>query len=100
MYDLLTESRHLVAAADISGITEGVDSGDRVFLILAAIGAFVLVAVFVLSLIDKIHRRNAEMALKRDMLERGMPVDEIERVISAQPAKGSKLAETLPYTKQ
>jgi len=36
-----------------------------------------------LLLIDRLHQRNSEMAIKRDMLERGLSVDEIERVLAA-----------------
>ena len=37
-------------------------------------------------MIDKMHRRNAEIELKRDMLDRGMSVEEIERVLAAKGA--------------
>jgi hypothetical protein len=36
------------------------------------------------AFINQIHRRNAEIALKRDMLDRGMSADEIERVLAAK----------------
>jgi hypothetical protein len=54
----------------------------------AGIAAPVLVVVLVLGfkLIDKMHRRNAEIELKRDMLDRGMSVEEIERVLAAKGA--------------
>jgi hypothetical protein len=55
---------------------------------LTALCFFVLVAiaglVVWLSLQWRLHRRTEmEIALKRDMLNRGMTVDEIERVIQA-----------------
>lgn len=84
MHDLLTPSRELFAAADLSSWMEGMSSGERVFLTLAVIGALVLMSTFVVTLIDKIHRRNAELAIKRDMLERGLSVDEMERVLATK----------------
>jgi hypothetical protein len=99
MYQTLAHFRHLLADVQFSGITDGIDGGDRVFLILTGIGALVLVVWFILTLIDKIHQRNAEMELKRDLVARGMSVDEIERVVSVRPPKDKKLAETQPYSK-
>ena len=100
MYDLLNPSPLLFAAAELSQWLEGVNGGGRVFLTLMVLGALVLVAAFGFSLFDKIHRRNAEIALKRDMIERGLSVEEIERLLTIQPAKVGKLAETQPYTKK
>ena len=84
MHSLLTPSRELFAAADITSWMEGVNSSGRVFLIVMVIGALVLVSTFVVLLIDRIHQRNVEIAIKRDMLERGLSVDEIERVLAAK----------------
>jgi hypothetical protein len=84
MHNLLTLSRELFAAAEITSWMEGVNSSGRVFLIVMVIGALVLVSTFVVMLIDRIHQRNAEMAIKRDLLERGLSVDEVERVLAAK----------------
>jgi hypothetical protein len=56
------------------------------------IGAPLVVVVLALafSLINKVHRRNAEIAFKREMLDRGLSVDEIERMLAAKSNDGKK----------
>jgi hypothetical protein len=41
-------------------------------------------------LFNKIHRRNAEIAFKREMLDRGLSADEIERILAAKSNDGKK----------
>ncbi|HEY2416042.1 MAG TPA: hypothetical protein VGI40_27620 [Pirellulaceae bacterium] len=56
------------------------------------IGAPLVVVVLALafSLINKLHRRNAEIAFKREMLDRGLSVDEIERMLAAKSNDAKK----------
>jgi hypothetical protein len=71
--------------AQVSPLIDKVNGDGRVVLIVVAIGALVMISAFVVTLIDKIHRRNAETSLKREMIERGLSPDEMERVLSVKP---------------
>ena len=84
MHVLLSPLHGLLGSLDFSSLTEGMNGNGRGILLMTVIGAIVLVALFVVLLIDRLHRRNSEMAIKRDMLERGLSVDEIERVLAAK----------------
>ena len=50
----------------------------------------VIVIALAFSLFNKVHRRNAEIALKREMLDRGLSADEIERILAAKSNDGQK----------
>jgi|tagenome__1003787_1003787.scaffolds.fasta_scaffold15295216_1 hypothetical protein len=56
------------------------------------VGATMLVVAIGLVglLANSIHRRNAEIAFKREMLDRGLSVDEIERMLAAKSNDGKK----------
>jgi hypothetical protein len=69
--------------ASISSWIESVDGDGRVFLIMMFLGAAAMLIGFSIRLINNIHRRNAEIAFKRDLLDRGLSVDEIERLLGA-----------------
>jgi hypothetical protein len=84
MHVLLSPLHGLLGSVDVSSLTEGMNGNGRGILLMTVIGAIVLVALFVVLLIDRIHHRNVEIAIKRDMLERGLSVDEIERVLAAK----------------
>jgi hypothetical protein len=58
----------------------GLGQGQRFVVIIVAIGCLTAV------LLGTVHRRRAEMELKREMIDRGMSADEIAKVIeSAAP---------------
>jgi hypothetical protein len=68
----------------------GLDDDQRFVVIVVAIGCAtgILLGTFgiISSAVDSVHRRRAEMDLKRDMIERGMSADEITKIIeSAAP---------------
>jgi hypothetical protein len=68
----------------------GLEQGQRFLVIIVAIVclAAVLLGTFgiISSAINTVHRRRAEMELKREMIDRGMSADEIAKVIeSAAP---------------
>jgi hypothetical protein len=68
----------------------GLGQGQRFVVIIVAIGCAtaVLLGTFgiITSAINSVHRRRAEMELKREMIDRGMSADEIAKVIeSAAP---------------
>lgn len=73
---------------DISSYYLDMNGWGRIFLAAVVLTAVVFVVGFVFLLINSIHRRNAEMAIKRDMLDRGFSVDEIERTLAAKSANG------------
>ena len=65
----------------------GLDPDKRFVLLMILIGcttAVLISAIAVLSgAVNSVHRRRAEMDLKREMIERGMSADEIAKVIEA-----------------
>jgi hypothetical protein len=73
------------ASSGWPSILEGIDADERFVLLIIAIGCgtgIILGTFGILSgAINTIHRRRAEMDLKRDMIERGMSADEIARII-------------------
>lgn len=86
-------SQVLVAFQDTSLWTsalEGIDADKRFVLLLVSIGCgtgIILGTLGILSgAISSVHRRRAEMDLKRDMIDRGMSADEIAKIVeSATP---------------
>jgi hypothetical protein len=84
MHILLNSSCGLFGDADLSSWVSGVNGDGRVVLLLSVLGAVIAIVAIVATYADKIHRRNAELQIKRDMLERGLSVDEIERVLAAK----------------
>jgi hypothetical protein len=73
-----------------SSAFEGIDADKRFVLLIVGIGCgtgIILGTLGILSgAISSVHRRRAEMELKRDMIDRGMSADEIAKIIeSATP---------------
>ena len=54
-----------------------------------AFGCSIPIIAIIASSWASIEKTKSNNALKRDMIARGMSVEEIERVLSAKPAKGS-----------
>jgi hypothetical protein len=68
----------------------GLGQGQRFVVIIVAIGCLTAVILgtlgIITSAINTVHRRRAEIELKREMIDRGMSGDEIAKVIeSAAP---------------
>jgi hypothetical protein len=67
----------------------GLDQGQRFLVIVIGISCAtaVLLGTFgiISSAINSVHRRRAEMDLKREMIDRGMSADEIAKVIESAP---------------
>src|SRR5215207_3711677 len=65
----------------------GLDQNQRFVLLLTivggSIGIIISLAGILYSALDAAHRRRTEADLKRDMLDRGMSVDEIVKVFEA-----------------
>jgi len=53
-----------------------------------AVATVVVIIAIICYLINSIHRRRAELELKRELIERGMSADEIATVIRATPTTG------------
>ena len=67
-----------------------IGSGDIVPIFVVGAPLVVILIALAFSLFNKIHRRNAEIAFKREMLDRGLSVDEIERILAAKSNDGKK----------
>ncbi len=69
----------------------GLDQEQRFVVLIIALGCATAVllglAGIVSTVIGSVHRRRAEMSLKREMIERGMTADEIVKVMGASPLK-------------
>jgi hypothetical protein len=67
----------------------GLDPNQRFVLLLTAVGCgtglVIALAGILYSAVDAAHRRRSEANLKREMLDRGMSVDEVVKVIEAAP---------------
>ncbi|HMO87163.1 MAG TPA: hypothetical protein PKC18_19820 [Lacipirellulaceae bacterium] len=88
----MTNLMNLVVVAfsgDSVGEFFSFDPGQRFVLTIIALGCgtgvIISIAGMVSGLINSIHRRGVEQAMKRDMLERGMSAEEIAQVIEAAP---------------
>jgi hypothetical protein len=88
---LLAQVQAVEASRGWAGIFDGIDADNRFVLLIIAIGCSVgiILGTFgILSgLINSIHRRRAEVDLKREMIERGMSADEIAKVIESTSPK-------------
>ena len=67
-----------------------IGSGEIVPIFVIGAPLVVILVALALSLFNKIHRRNAEIAFKREMLDRGLSADEIERILAAKSNDGKK----------
>jgi hypothetical protein len=68
----------------------GLEQGQRFVVIIIAVGCLTALVLGTLGIItgsiNTVHRRRAEMELKREMIDRGMSADEIAKIIeSAAP---------------
>jgi hypothetical protein len=72
-----------VGGGDFSGL----DSNQQFTLIMVLVGCVTgIICTFIVlasGTINSIHRRRMEVEMKREMIERGMSADEIEKVIEA-----------------
>jgi hypothetical protein len=84
MHNLLNSAGQLLAAVDLSSYIEGMNGEDRTLVVAMILGTVVGIVAIIGSTINRMHRRNAEIALKQDMLDRGLSADEIERVLAAK----------------
>ena len=66
---------------------EGISGGDKAMLLTLLVffsfGTLVIVVTVVTRLVNILHKRKLMYDFKRDMLDRGMTIEEIERLIQA-----------------
>jgi hypothetical protein len=67
-----------------------IGSGEIVPIFVIGAPLVVILVALAFSLFNKIHRRNAEIAFKHEMLDRGLSADEIERILAAKSNDGKK----------
>ena len=78
--------------ADWLGSLLNAETPAQFFVLIALIGctAAVLITLFVQVARYASHR--AELSFKRELVDRGLSVDEIERIVSAKPISKAQLA--------
>jgi len=67
---------------------QALNPDHRLELIGVVAGVIIAIAVIICFLVNTIHRRRAELEMKRELLDRGMSADEIATVISSSRGKG------------
>lgn len=76
-------------AQTAGGWFDGFEPNDRFALTIIALACVTAVAIIcvigVFHLVETLRKSNAEMDLKRDMIDRGMTAEEIKQVIEAAP---------------
>ena len=78
--------------ADLAGFFEGFDGDQRFVLTIVGIGCVTLVSIVLVSVLSTCWHRlksdQIEADLKREMLDRGISADEIQKIIEATPQSG------------
>jgi hypothetical protein len=71
----------------VSGILTDISPEQRFVVVIVAIGCAVAIVLglagIIASTFGSIHRRRAEMDLKREMIDRGMSADDISKIIES-----------------
>lgn len=79
-------------APQVNGLLDGIESNERFVLMIVALGCATGVLITLATVIggcwSRIKDRQIEADLKRDMLDRGMTAEEIQKVIEATPQSG------------
>ena len=82
----------LLAQTAVGGFFEGFDGDQRFVLTIIGMGCVTLVSTVLVSVLltcwHKLKSDQIEGDLKRDMIDRGMTADEIQKVIEATPQSG------------
>lgn len=82
----------MIATLDSLNSLLNVDSPAKFFVVIALIVCVAVVFITIVVQLGTLSTHNAELQFKRDLVERGLSVDEIERVVSAKPAGKSQLS--------
>ena len=67
-----------------------VDSHAKLLVMIALIGCVVVVVTTIVVQLGTLSTQKAELQFKRDLVERGLSVDEIERIVSAKPVSKAR----------
>jgi len=62
-----------------------VDTPAKFFVVIALIGCVVVVVTAIVVQLGWLASHQADLEFKRELVERGLSVDEIERIVSAKP---------------
>ena len=73
--------------SSISELVSRLSPNDAIPLLAILLMATVGVIAIVSALIYRIHKNRLEVALKRELLDRGMSADEIATIVNARPRK-------------
>jgi Na+-transporting NADH:ubiquinone oxidoreductase subunit NqrC len=86
---LLLAQETVVRTDEWTGSFFGLDQEQRFILLILTIISFTLISIVISSIIATVysgmHRRQAELELKQEMLDRDMSAEEIAEVIKAAP---------------
>lgn len=81
-----------IVLAQMSEFLSGVDPDQKFVLVIVAMGCLTIVAIALSGILGgiwcSVRVKQTEADLKRDMLDRGMSAEEIEKVIEAAPRSG------------
>ena len=82
----------LAQTAELTRFFEGFDPSQRFVLTIIGIGCLTIVLIVLVSYLSSswhnLKGQQIEADLKRDMLDRGMTAEEIQKVIEATPQSG------------
>ena len=62
-----------------------VDTPAKFFVVIALIGCVVVVVTAIVVQLGWLASHRADLEFKRELVERGLSIDEIERIVSAKP---------------
>jgi hypothetical protein len=82
----------LAVSSDVQGFFSGFDGNQRFVLTIIGISCLTLVLIVLVGVLSSfwhnLRAQQIEADLKRDMLDRGMTAEEIQKVIEATPQSG------------
>jgi|SRR6187401_2608525 hypothetical protein len=80
----------MIAMLDSLSSLMDVDSPAKFFVVIALISGVVILVTVIVMQLGWLASHRAELEFKRDLVERGLSVDEIERIVSAKPVSKAK----------
>jgi hypothetical protein len=69
-----------------------VDSPAKFFVVIALILCVAVVVITIVVQLGMLSTHRAELEFKRDLVERGLSVDDIERILSAKPVGKAQMS--------
>ena len=80
----------MIALSDSLTSLLNVETPPKFFVVMALISCVACVVMTVIVQLGRLARHQADLEFKRDLVERGLSVDEIERIVSAKPISNSQ----------